>query len=219
MAGGTVVNWSMLSMVCFLLISGAAPRVVWIMGHSYVCWGARRGDARPEGRQLGFDRREVYLKWFGIPGMLWGRLVQEVQRYANREGPPDVLVIHVGGNDLGIRSMIDITRDIKFDVWRLGKEFPKMIIVWSDMVARMCWRMARSVEGVNRARKKINREVSKFVVSCGGLAIRHMELEFETWRYLRRDGVHLNEVGTDLWALGIQDGIQRAIRVWRSTQE
>lgn len=83
----------------------------------------------------------------------------------------------------------------------------------------MSWRMARSVEGVNRAHKKINREVSKFVVNNGGLAVRHLELEFETWRYLRADGVHLNEVGIDLWALGLQDGIQRALRVWRDTQD
>lgn len=36
----------------------------------------------------------------------------------------------------------------------------------------------------------------------GGLGIRHMELEVETWRYLRGDGVHLNEVGIDMWVLG-----------------
>lgn len=181
--------------------------------------GVRRGDARYEGRQLGFSRREACIKWLGIPGMLWGRLVSEVHRYAQRDRPPDVLVIHVWGNDLGIRAMVDLKRNIKLDVWRLKEAFLKMVIVWSDMVARTSWRMARSVDGVNRARKKINREVSKFVVNNGGLAVRHLELEFETWRYLRADGVHLNEVGIDLWALGLQDGIQRALRVWRGTQD
>lgn len=198
-----------------LLISGAATGMVWIMGHSYVCWGARRGDVRYDGRQLGFDRQEAYIKWFGVPGILWGRLVTEVQRYAARDRPPDVLVLHVGGNDLGIRSMLDITRDIKSDIDRLMEQFPDMVVVWSDIVARMTWRMARSVEGINRARRKINREVSKFMVRKGGLAIRHLELEFETWRYLKKDGVHLNEVGIDMWALGLQDGIQRALWVWR----
>lgn len=115
--------------------------------------------------------------------------------------------------------MVYISQDIKFDVWRWMQEFSKMVIVWSDMVARTTWRMARSFEGVNRARREINREVSKFMVKNGGLAIRHLELEFETWRYLRRDGVHLNDVGIDLWALGLQDGIQRAIWVWRCTQK
>lgn len=119
------------------------------MGHSYVCLGARRGNVRYDGRQLGFDRREAYIRWLGVPGMLWGRLVSEVQRYAARDRPSDVLVLHVGGNDLGLRSMIDITRDIKLDVGCLREEFPDMVIIWSDMVARTTWRMARSVEGIN----------------------------------------------------------------------
>lgn len=165
-----------------------------------------------------FHRKEACIKWFWFPGMLWGRLISEVQRYALRDRAPDVLVLHLGGNDLGVRSMVYISRDIKFDVWRWMQEFSKMVIVWSDMVARTTWRMARSFEGVNRARREINREVSKFMVKNGGSAIRHLELEFETWRYLRRDGVHLNDVGIDLWALGLQDGIQRAIWVWRCTK-
>lgn len=70
-----------------------------------------------------------------------------------------------------------------------------MLIVWSDIVARTTWRLARSVDKVNGARKMVNKEVSGFVVRNGGLAIRHMVLEVDTWRYLRRDGVHLNDVG------------------------
>lgn len=77
--------------------------------------------------------------------------------------------------------------------------------------------MARSVERVSRARRKINRDVSKFMVRHGGLAIRHVELEFEKWRYLRADGVYLHEVGIDMWVFGLQEGIQRALRVWRGT--
>lgn len=150
--------------------------------------------------------------------MLWSRIVLEVHRFAQLDRPPHILVLHVGGNDLGLRSKLDITRDIKFDFLRLRMAFPGMLIVWSDMVALTTWRLARSVERVNKARKKVNRDVSKFVVKNGGLAIRHLELEVDTWRYLRGDGVHLNAVGIEMWALGLQDGIQRALRVWRCTQ-
>lgn len=84
-----------------------------------MCAGGHGEGTWYDGRQLGFDRREAYIRWLGVPGMLWGRLVSEVQRYAAKDRPPDVLVLHVGGNDLGLRSMIDITRDIKLDVGRL----------------------------------------------------------------------------------------------------
>lgn len=93
-----------------------------------------------------------------------------------------------------------------------------MVIVWSDMVGRTSWRWAWSAKKVDRARVKVNKEVSRFVIRNGSVAIRHRELEVDTRRYVRSDGVHLNEVGTDLWALGLQEGIQRALRVWRCTQ-
>ena len=40
--------------------------------------------------------------------------------------------------------------------------------------------MARSVEGVNRASRKINRDVAKFVIRNGGLVVRYSELEVDT---------------------------------------
>lgn len=96
-----------------------------ILGYSYVCWGTRRVDVRPNGRQLGFSRQEACVRWLGFPGMLWSRMVSEVHRFVRLDRPPDVLILHVGGNDLGVRSMLDVTRDIKFDM-----AFPAMIIVW-----------------------------------------------------------------------------------------
>ena len=202
----------------YIFLSDGTPALVWILGHSYVVWGARRADVRPDGRQLGFPREEACVRWLGVPGMLWGRMVPEVHRFARLDRPPDVLLLHVGGNDLGVRSMLDVTRDIKFDILRLRTEFPGTVIVWSDIVARTAWRLARSVSRINRARRKINRDVGRFMARNGGLVVRHMELEEETWGYLRGDGVHLTSVGIDMWFLGLQDGIQRAIRVWRGTQ-
>lgn len=41
-----------------------------------------------------FSRREAYRRWLGIPGMRWGRVMVEVERYVRLDRPPDVLVIH-----------------------------------------------------------------------------------------------------------------------------
>lgn len=58
------------------------------------------------------------------------------------------------------------------------------------------------------ARIKVNKEVSMFIACNSGAVVRYLELKINIWRYLRGDGVHINAVGIDLWALGLQDGIQ-----------
>lgn len=186
---GDNVSFVMLD-VLFSSFTGCPQGLVWIMGHSYVCWGARRVDVRPAGRQLGISRREACIKWLGVPEMLWSRIMPEVHRFVRLDRHTDILVLHVGGNDLGLRSKLDITQDIKFDVLRLRFAFPRMVIVWSDVNARTTWRLARSVERVNKARKKVNREVSRFVVKNGGASCqasvvggRYLALPFEMMVY------------------------------------
>lgn len=149
--------------------------------------------------------------------MMWGRVLPEFHYYSRVDRPPDVLVLSVGGNDMGVRAARDIVRDVKFDILRLMRDFPGVIIVWSDIVARHTWRHARSVERLNKARIKANREIGRFVSRLGGVVVRHWDLEDLSIRYWRDDGVHLNAVGTDFWFLGLQEGVQSALQVWRDS--
>lgn len=58
---------------------------------------------------------------------------------------PDILILHMGGNDLGLRSSRELIRYVKFDFLRHRTAFPDMLILWSDVVAHSSWRMARLV--------------------------------------------------------------------------
>ncbi|XP_040178454.1 uncharacterized protein LOC120911247 [Rana temporaria] len=196
------------SPVLDLCWSGFWATLTWFGGEN----GRRR--ARPVGNWGFRDRRRGYGGW-GYPGCYGAELCRRFTNGHVWDRPPDVLVIHAGGNDLGVRSMLEIARDIKFDFQRLRLSFPETVVVWSDMVARTSWRMARSVDAVNRARRKLNRNVGRFVLRNGGLVVRHPELEVDPWRYLRSDGVHLTDVGIDMWALRLEEGVQQAMRVWR----
>lgn len=147
--------------------------------------------------------------------MIWGRVVSEVERFAWLDRPPDVLVIHAGGNDLGVRTVRDLIEDVKADLLHLHTTYPNTLLLWSDIVARTSWRNARSVVRINKARIRVNKVVGRFLVQQGGMVIRHRELKINVGLYLRRDGAHLTDVGTDLWTMGLQEGIQRALRVWR----
>lgn len=151
-------------------------------------------------------------------GMLWSRVLLEVHCLSRLDRASDVLVLHVGGNDLGVTSMRDLISNLKVDFLRLRTTFPGMMIVWSDMVGRTAWCWAWLVNKVDKACVKVNKEVGKFVTRNGGIIIRHRELEGNTWRYIWSDGVHLNAVRIDLWALGLKEEILRALRVWGGMQ-
>ncbi|KAM4045532.1 uncharacterized protein ACNLHF_009390 [Anomaloglossus baeobatrachus] len=140
---------------------GRGKCLIWILGHSFVFWGARRAEVRQNGWQMGLD---ALKRLFG--GLVFG-------------------------------------------------EYPGLIVVWSDILTRLAWRGDRSVDKVNKARAQVNRVVALFMTRNGGLVVRHRELEPATWQFRRGDGVHLNDIGADLWALGLQDGVERAFGVWR----
>lgn len=63
-------------------------------------------------------------------------MVPEVERSAQLDRASDVLVIQAGENDLGLRSMQELVRDIKYGFLRLCFSYPYLLIVWSDIVAR-----------------------------------------------------------------------------------
>ncbi|XP_072006222.1 uncharacterized protein [Engystomops pustulosus] len=193
--------------------------LVWIVGHSFVVWGARRADVRPQGRRLGLPRSEAEVHWLGTRGMLWSALLPQLHYFARLDREPNVLCLHLGGNDLGSRTSQSLIRDIKYDTMRLLSLFPGIILIWSDILPRLKWRNARSVYRLNRARAKVNKAVSKFITRQGGIVVRHDDLENTDPQFRRADGVHLNDMGIDLWALGIRDGIERGFQVWRSAQQ
>ena len=65
-------------------------------------WGARRAEVRPNGRQLRIPPEEAKVRWIGFPGMVWGRVMPEFLEFTRLDKYPDVLVLHVGGNDMGL---------------------------------------------------------------------------------------------------------------------
>lgn len=142
--------------------------------------------------------------------MRWGRVLPEIHRYAMLDRHPDILLLHVGGNDMACRPTRNIIQDIKTDLLRLWSACPQLIVVWSDLVAQRGWRQARSVERVNKARVKVNKEVGHFVKWNGGVVVRHCDFEECPDEFLWGDGVHLNNIGIDLWSLNLQGGLETA---------
>ncbi|CAH2295909.1 Hypothetical predicted protein, partial [Pelobates cultripes] len=137
-------------------------------------------------------------------------------------GPvPDVVVVHGGGNDLGLIPQRELLWRMKRDMDRLRELVPGVVVVWSEMVPRFTWRHTRDPAAVARCRGKVNRTMAVFVSRMGGVVVRHRELEGMLPGYFRRDGVHLSDIG--LWLTSNHDmrllclgGELRAVFILRS---
>ncbi|OCT92937.1 hypothetical protein XELAEV_18016004mg [Xenopus laevis] len=183
---------------------------VWILGHSFVRWAERRAAVRRRGRQLGFPDRLVEVKWFGFPGLLWPGVFDKVVSLSATETHPHVLVVHVGGNDMGIMCQRDLVRQMKIDIDKIRSLFVGVVIVWSEMIPRLVWRWARDHSAMERSQRKLNQLLSVFIRRSGGVVVRHKDLERAVPGHYRRDGVHLSDVGLDLFNLGVGVGVERA---------
>ncbi|OCT79757.1 hypothetical protein XELAEV_18026567mg [Xenopus laevis] len=64
---------------------------------------------------------------------------------------------------------------------------------------------------MERSRQKLNKLLSAFIRHSGGIVVRHKVLESCMPGHYCRDGVHLSAGGTDIFNLGLADGIGRAL--------
>ncbi|XP_075715662.1 uncharacterized protein LOC142750546 [Rhinoderma darwinii] len=189
--------------------SGSRRPQVWILGHSYVHWAAVRAGRRPLGPNLGLSQADVH--WRGVRGLRWVQLLPEVVAVTRHTYGPVVLIIHAGGNYIGQVKMAELLSFIRTDLARFQDLFARCVVVWSEIVARTVWRGARNMAALERVRKLINVRVSRFIRSIGGIGLRHQSLEGDNADLLAPDGVHLNDIGLDIFLLDLLDGAERGL--------
>ncbi|KAJ7329625.1 hypothetical protein JRQ81_015799, partial [Phrynocephalus forsythii] len=96
------------------------------------------------------------MRWVAFIPMLWKKL--------KSEGPPDLLVIQIGENDLVSQKSLDLALSIKAGIELIHDCYPRIHIMWSDLLERRCWLGARNPKRVNVARQKVSKAVGRAVV-------------------------------------------------------
>ncbi|XP_053112967.1 uncharacterized protein LOC128327767 [Hemicordylus capensis] len=180
-----------------------APVRVLICGHSLVFWAFKRTSTSHWGSQLGFGRRaSVY--WLDMRGMLWDQLLPAIRDHLARFPMPLVLVLHLGENDLGRRTGLSIVQQAASDLLTLRRWMPGVRILWVNWFQRRVWRTALDGCQLEKARRKVSAAIGKLVVAVGGDIIRQPDLAARFPELYHPDGVHLSEVGCDLFLRNIR---------------
>ncbi|KAM4019046.1 uncharacterized protein ACNLHF_028401 isoform 5-T5 [Anomaloglossus baeobatrachus] len=190
-------------------VPGVRP-VVWLIGHTNVYMAEKRATFRPVGRTLGFT--EADLHWRGYRGLRWPEVLPIILSVSRRDpSVPTVLVVHAGGNDLGLIRKTFLLRLILSDIDQFLSFFKNVVLVWSEMIPRTYWHGARNTQAMEKVRKLLNRRISEFVTSRQGVVVKHRQLEGDNHAFLLDNGVHLNDLGMDIFLSGLQDGIGKAL--------
>lgn len=58
---------------------------------------SQEGCSQTRGQAVGVPQSAANVRWIGVPGMLWSKVLPEVHHYARLDQPPGVLLLHVGG--------------------------------------------------------------------------------------------------------------------------
>nr|XP_033817353.1 uncharacterized protein LOC117368118 isoform X2 [Geotrypetes seraphini] len=181
-------------------------RTVWIVGHSFVHWAGERAAIRPGGQHLGLQHLGIRVSWWGQRGMRWHQLLPLLADFRRRPRRPDILLLHLGGNDVDSQTGKHLIDTILGDLRMILEWFPGTTLLWSDIIPR-----PRRLESRRWTRGlcKVNRQVGRWVESRGGVQLRHDWVDVSCLGLFARDRVHLSDVGWDLLLDDFSSGCER----------
>ncbi|KAG9477702.1 hypothetical protein GDO78_012947 [Eleutherodactylus coqui] len=196
---------------------GLRPCSVWILGNAFITSVLRRASKLPDGRQLGFPRSKAVIRWLEHKHLPWVDVIPTVLSYANKYGPPDILVVHAGESDLISKTTKILTQYIQGDLLSLRSMFPGAVVVWSHMVCRRKTPAENSQKKLDQACIKINNAVSMYLEGSGIMCINHSRLFGESSDFFGSTDDTLTAAGKDICRIDIQEGIEKALQLWQQS--
>ena len=153
--------------------------------------------------------------WHGKRGMVWSELLSELGSMSYSHHLPNILIIHLGGNDIGKQNTLNLIFQIKHVIRFIKAMYPDSVIVFSEIIPRLKWLKSEVFRPFEKIRKRINRMVEKFMSLGYGFSCRHWELEGGFPGLYRDDGIHLSDIGLDILNNDLQTCVEQAA-VWGS---
>jgi len=196
--------------VQFLALLGFNDKVqkqIWIVGSSIVKHAFTHARKSLEGVNLGLGRCNARVWWQGKGGMRWAQLVPRVQYLLNFESPPEVLVIHCGGNSLGYVPLHTLRRQIFDAILEIRCLLPKTKIVWSQILPRKTWLCSSDSKALNLAASRIDNFAAYLCGRLKGGYIKYPEICWDEDGMFAGDGVHLSELGNNVFIHNMQNAM------------
>ena len=167
-----------------------------MVGSSIIQRAGEHSKIRPTGTFLGLQQLGCQIVWVGMPGMRWENVVPLIHSLINYRGIPFAVIIHCGGNDIGLVPCGELLFHIKFTIAIISSMLPGTSLVWSSILPRMKWRYSENIKNMEITRK------------IGGYVIRHPNFDDKHPALFKKDGVHLSFIANDIFLNQIQGALE-----------
>ncbi|XP_071124445.1 uncharacterized protein [Mytilus edulis] len=184
---------------------------VWIVGSSIIkhAFGEARG--RPGGVNLGLQRMGVNIWWQGKCGGKVLDMKQQIRTMLKYEDPPTILVLHIGGNDIGEKSSKTLCELIRKQFSWMRQLMLDTVFVWSQIIPRSSWRYSDNINAMEKCRMRVNTSIASFLTKTDGCYLRYPDIKANEL-FLMKDGVHLTSLGNNIFLNTLQGGLEMIIR-------
>ncbi|XP_036068963.1 uncharacterized protein LOC118599030 [Oryzias melastigma] len=181
---------------------------VWIIGSGYYISGAQHTANQCFGENLGLNAK---ITWIGKVDMRWKNVLDTFNREVSRQrSSPDILVLHVGSNDLGNINVCDLTSEMVKDLIHLHNTFPRMKIAYSFITPRMTWAKFNPMK-INADRIRVNRTMKLNAEKFNGCVIEHPDLTPFEKALFKTDGVQFSSKGFEMFVSSIRGAIEKTL--------
>ncbi|KAJ1168707.1 hypothetical protein NDU88_000621 [Pleurodeles waltl] len=172
---------------------------IWVVGHSFIKWAHRKACRTAIGENLGLDRTRYHVRWDARGGLRWCELLPRLSNLAGQGFCPDILIIHAGENDLVKATGLDLMKSMKKDLEEIQGRWRGCHVLFTGFVPHRVWWGAKKPSAIEKARRKLNKEIRSFCTSRSITFMEHKGLPFENVEFFWGDGVHLPFMGMELF--------------------
>lgn len=206
----TYISNTLAGSECYTSIAGKTHKF-WLVGSSIIKNAFIEAKKSPQGVDLGLGRLGISLWWQGRSGLTLNKIKGYIGTLIKLEDPPNFILLHVGGNDLGNIKLADLRSNLKDFILWLKNVMPDAILIWSQILPRTSWRYSNNLAAMDRTRQRLNNFVSTFVLKMGGGYLRYPEIKGNP-TFLREDGVHLTSLGNNILINTIQGAFEHFVQ-------
>uniref|UniRef100_A0A3B3H4X1 Protein kinase domain-containing protein n=1 Tax=Oryzias latipes TaxID=8090 RepID=A0A3B3H4X1_ORYLA len=177
---------------------------VWIMGSEYYINGAQKTANECYGENFGLDSK---INWIGKVNMRWRDVFDHFKSEVSQQRSiPDILILHVGSNDLGNTNVSDLLCQMVKDLKWLHDNFPTMKIGYSFITPTSI----RGTEKIDNDRIRINKTIQSSVELFNGFVIEHPRL-IPFSHLFKSNGIHFTIEGFEMFVSSIYDRLEQIL--------